>query len=133
MKSFFKNSTVNFFVLIFLNAALFEDHRADLSLPLNSSYQPVTLAEFLLEALGKRDIPAGDQEELDEFRSISQRHDRLRISLVPGSFHILDNPFQLLISSEGKTYSTVYQQFIFLSSRIAFSEAVRTLHLRKLF
>jgi len=126
-----RNSIVNFFVLIFLNAALFEDHHQDFAL--QSTYHPVSLVEFLLEALNKRDIPAGDQEELDEFSPLSKRSERSRVSISPVGYTYtawITNAFSNLDITFNRL---AYQQVIHFESCNTFSEVLRTLHLRKLF
>ncbi|MBX2946896.1 MAG: hypothetical protein KF725_13760 [Cyclobacteriaceae bacterium] len=131
MKALLRNSLTNFFILIFLNAALFEDHQPDFVL--QSTYQPVSLAEFLLEALKKRDIPAGNQEELDEFSPIVKRSERSRVSFSPsGSIHAdwPANAFSLLKTT---FRHSGYQQVTYFGACTTFSEVLRILHLRKLF
>lgn len=93
-------------MLLFINAALFEEHPNQYQFANSKEECASTVLEWLLESLNQEEIPvADDQEDLDEFRSLSKRSERLRqagftqltsdfLFLCPTTLVQLINPFQ---------------------------------------
>lgn len=122
---------IYFLVLVFLNTALFEDFRPDLTTR-HTSYQPDSLVELVLELFSSANIPTSD--EPDDFSYLTKLPARTRYSV---SFFALINSndwhIELLNILERLNYFIVFQEVSDFGGTIFFNEILLAVHHWKLF
>ncbi|HMQ00919.1 MAG TPA: hypothetical protein PKC24_14160 [Cyclobacteriaceae bacterium] len=122
-------------MLLFINAALFEENPAQFPYSNKKEESASTLLEWLLESIHQEEIPVTDEQDdlLDEFRSLGKRSERFR----QAGFTLLTSDFLFICPTALIQFINPFQgikkSFLLQNSSHAFNQIIACLYRFTLF